>query len=71
MDILPASQDLAAPAEEPRLTRPDSRKLVQTADVMVSVPMSELFTIAARQERAGNLQEADRLLNHILAVAPN
>jgi tetratricopeptide (TPR) repeat protein len=38
---------------------------------MVPVPMTELFTIAARQERAGNLQEADRLLNHILAVAPN
>ena len=38
---------------------------------MVPVPMSELFAIAARQEHHGNLAEADRLLNHILGVAPN
>ncbi len=37
---------------------------------MVPVPMAELFAIAAGQERAGNLEGADRLLNRILAVAP-
>ncbi|MGD0108818.1 MAG: tetratricopeptide repeat protein, partial [Rhodopila sp.] len=38
--------------------------------VMVPVPMAELFAIAARQERNGNLTEAERLLRYILAVAP-
>lgn len=67
MDI---AQDIGAPVHEPRLTRPENRKLTRAADVMVPVPMAELLAIAARQERAGNLQEAERLLNHILAVAP-
>ena len=53
------------------LVQPDARPLPQTGQAMVPVPMSELFSIAARQERAGHLAEADRLLNHILAVAPN
>ena len=55
----------------PGLARPEAGQLQRAAEVMVPVPMAELFTIAARQERAGSLQEADRLLNHILAVAPN
>ena len=54
----------------PNLIRPEARPLQRAAEIMVPVPMAELFTIAARQERAGNLAEADRLLNHILAVAP-
>ena len=50
---------------------PDGGGRRRAADLMVPVPMNELFTIAARQERAGNLVEADRLLGHILAVAPD
>jgi tetratricopeptide (TPR) repeat protein len=38
---------------------------------MVPVPMADLFNVAAQYERAGKMEEADRLLNHILAVAPN
>jgi tetratricopeptide (TPR) repeat protein len=70
MDVAPPSPKAADPADEPRLMRPDSRRLQRVADVMVPVPMAELFAIAAQQERSGNLQDADRLLNHILAVAP-
>ena len=33
--------------------------------------MANCCASPARQERAGNLQEADRLLDRILAVAPN
>jgi tetratricopeptide (TPR) repeat protein len=61
-------------ADMPRasgLVQPDARPLQRAADVMVPVPIAELFTIAARQERAGSLEEADRLLSHILAVAPH
>jgi hypothetical protein len=39
--------------------------------VLVPVPMEELFAVAGQYERSGKMQEADRLLNHILAVAPN
>ncbi len=38
---------------------------------MVPVPLNELFMVAAEYERAKRWPEADRLLNHILAVAPN
>jgi Glycosyltransferase family 9 (heptosyltransferase) len=55
----------------PVLARPEGSKLQRASDVMVPVPMPELFTIAARQERSGNLAEAERLLNYILAVAPH
>jgi Glycosyltransferase family 9 (heptosyltransferase) len=41
------------------------------ADLMVPVPLTELFTLAAQLEQSGKLEEADRLLTHILAVAPN
>ena len=67
MDEVLLPDDVAVPS----LTRPENRPLQRMAEMMVPVPMAELFTIAARQERAGNLDEANRLLNHILAVAPN
>jgi tetratricopeptide (TPR) repeat protein len=70
MDIATPAADAAASAGEPLLTRPDGDRLQRAAQVMVPVPLPELFTIAARQERSGNLAEADRLLNHMLAVAP-
>ncbi len=38
---------------------------------MVPVPLNELFMVAAEYERAKRWAEADRLLSHILAVAPN
>lgn len=38
---------------------------------MVPVPLNELFMVAAEYERSKRWPEADRLLNHILAVAPN
>jgi len=41
------------------------------AQVMVPVPLPELFALAAQQEAAGKLEDADRLLNHILSVAPH
>jgi tetratricopeptide (TPR) repeat protein len=65
--------DLGAPGQDAdgsQLTSPDGRTLQRATDVMVPVPMQELFMIASRQERNGHMQEADRLLNHILAVAP-
>jgi Glycosyltransferase family 9 (heptosyltransferase) len=61
----------AAAVDAPRLEAPAGKPLQRAGEMMVPVPMSELFVIAARQERAGNLDEADRLLNHILAVSPN
>lgn len=67
MDWEVPSQDV----EQPLLARPDGGRLQRAADVMVPVPLAELFTIAARQEHNGNLTEADRLLNYILAVVPN
>jgi Glycosyltransferase family 9 (heptosyltransferase)/Tetratricopeptide repeat len=39
--------------------------------IMVPVPMAELFMVAGHYERSGKMEEADRLLKHILAVAPN
>jgi len=68
MDTILPVQDIA---DEPRLVRPEGGRLLRAAEIMVPVPMAELFTIAARQEHAGQLEEADRLLNYILAVAPN
>lgn len=41
------------------------------SEIMVPVPISELFPLAASYEQAGRLEEADRLLNRILAVVPN
>ncbi|HET6305746.1 MAG TPA: tetratricopeptide repeat protein [Rhodopila sp.] len=62
--------DTAIPAPAP--TAPPAPSGAPAAgSVMVPVPLAELFPIAARQERAGNLAEADRLLNHILAVVPD
>jgi hypothetical protein len=61
----------AAVIDTPRLVRPEGRPLQRAAELMVPVPMGELFAIAARQERAGSLEEAGRLLNYMLAVAPN
>jgi hypothetical protein len=48
-----------------------ARQRVKAPDLLVPVPLSELFAIAVQQEAAGKLQEADRLLGHILAVAPH
>ncbi len=48
----------------------DSRDL-RASPVMVPVPLPELFKLAAQQEAAGRLEEADRLLSYILAVAPH
>ncbi len=36
----------------------------------ISVPLAELFTVAAEHERGGRLADADRLLGHILAAMP-
>ncbi len=41
------------------------------APAMVPVPLAELFTVAAEYEKAGRFVEADRLLAHILKVAPH
>jgi tetratricopeptide (TPR) repeat protein len=71
MDIDPPvadSRTAALPAV--RLSAPDGGRLQRASELMVPVPLPELFAIAARQERSGNLAEADRLLNHMLAVAP-
>jgi tetratricopeptide (TPR) repeat protein len=70
MDIEPPATDAAAATQEVRLSAPDGSRLQRATEVMVPVPLPELFAIAARQERSGNLAEADRLLNHMLAVAP-
>jgi hypothetical protein len=37
----------------------------------VTVPLGEIVAIAAEYERAGRLDEAERLLGHVLAAAPN
>jgi tetratricopeptide (TPR) repeat protein len=70
-DLVLHSREVVAPADESRLARPEGGNPQPATMLMVPVPMAELFTIAARQERSGNLAEADRLLNYILAVAPN
>jgi tetratricopeptide (TPR) repeat protein len=41
-----------------------------SAALTVPVPLGEVFSLAAGLERAGKLSEAERLLGHILAVAP-
>ena len=38
---------------------------------MVPVPLAELLRIAGEYERAGRIEDAGRLLDHILAAAPN
>ena len=51
-----ASQSASSDAGMPRasgLVQPDARPLQRAGEVMVPVPMAELFAIAARQERAG------------------
>jgi tetratricopeptide (TPR) repeat protein len=68
---VPHLREVVAPADESHLARPEGGNPQPAVSLMVPVPMGELFTIAARQERNGNLAEADRLLNYILAVAPN
>ena len=65
------SSDLQDAAANARLVPPPGAVPQRLGDVRVPVPLVELFTIAAEYERAGKLQEADRLFNHILAVAPN
>ncbi len=37
---------------------------------IVSLPLGELFTVAAEYERAGRVEDAERLLSHILAAHP-
>src|ERR1700759_1992807 len=44
---------------------------VPASPVMVPVPLPDIFRLAAQQEAAGRMEEADRLLSHILAVAPH
>jgi tetratricopeptide (TPR) repeat protein len=61
----------AAAVDTSRLARPEGRPLQRATEMMVPVPMAELFMIAARQERTGSLEEANRLLGYMLAVAPN
>ncbi len=41
-----------------------------TIDATVPVPIAELFALAADCERAGKLQQADSLLNHMLTAMP-
>jgi hypothetical protein len=41
-----------------------------SAVATVPVPLGEVFGLAAELERTGRLEQADRLLGHILAVAP-
>ena len=41
-----------------------------SAGTTIPIPLGEVFGLAAGLERSGKLEEADRLLNHILAVAP-
>jgi hypothetical protein len=59
-------------APEPTLfERPATSPPRRASEIMVPVPMADLFAVAAQYERSGKMEEADRLLNHILAVAPN
>jgi hypothetical protein len=44
---------------------------IRASPVMVPVPLPDLFRLAAQQEAAGRMEEADRLLGYILAVAPH
>jgi glycosyl transferase family 9 (putative heptosyltransferase) len=71
--LMPALDDVVAATDEPRpaLTSPDVIGPQRAGALMVPVPIADVFTIAARQERSGNLAEADRLLGYVLAVAPN
>jgi hypothetical protein len=71
MDQIPSSPDVAGAVVSARLTAPEGQPLRRAGDAMVPVPMAELFDIAAQCERSGKMAEADRLLNYILAVAPN
>jgi hypothetical protein len=41
------------------------------ANTTVPVPLDELFAIAAEYEGAGRVEDAERLVGHILATAPN
>jgi Glycosyltransferase family 9 (heptosyltransferase) len=68
MDQVPPSLDVAG---DGRLARPANWAPQRAAEVMVPVPMEELFTVAAHYERLGKIEEAGRFLNYILAVAPN
>src|ERR1700742_4867980 len=70
MDDVVSPSEVTA-ADTPQLARPEGRTLQKAGEVMVPVPMAGLFMIAARQERSGHLEEAGRLLNYMLAVAPN
>ena len=61
-----------APLPEPALfERPVTSPPRRGSEIMVPVPMAELFSVAAQYERSGKMEEADRLLNYILAVAPD
>lgn len=66
---------LAEQAEGPTL--PDSSRIsaaggrLPDSEIMVPMPISELFTIASRYEQNGRMEEADRLLQRMLATAPN
>ena len=71
MDPLPTSPAVAEPATSARLTAPENQTLQRSGEIMVPVPIGELFTVAAQYERSGKMAEADRLLNYILAVAPD
>lgn len=70
MDNVLPLQDVITAVDEARLIAPDDAKLQRTGGMMVPVPIAELLTVIARLEANGNLVEADRLLNHVLAVAP-
>ena len=41
-----------------------------SAGIVVPVPLAEVFAIAAEFERGGRVEEADRLIRHALAAAP-
>ncbi len=47
-----------------------SARLTQQSPTLVPVPALEIFAIAAEYVKAGRLDAADRLVGHILAVAP-
>ena len=49
----------------------DPSPVIRSGVIMVPVPIDELLAVAAHYERTGKMQEGDRLLSHILAVAPN
>ncbi len=42
----------------------------QGGAVVVGVPLREVYTVAAEYERAGRIDDAERLLQHILAAQP-